>query len=210
LTSVGWLELSANNNRQDYDLKCHSDGSKQDLSFTEDGKKFIPHIFEVSIGVDRSLYAVLELSFVKEKERNVLKLNPRLSPYDCAVFPLVNKDGMDIKAKEIVKILRDNLYEVFYDDSGSVGRRYRRMDEIGVFICITVDGESLKDNQKNLVCTVVLSHHFLLANPIHLPKRHQLFLHLQAVKRLLLLLKYYRLNCYSAQCHAGGQQMGQV
>ena len=146
LTSVGWLELSANNYRQDYDLKGHSNGSGEDLSFNEEGKKFIPHIFEVSIGVDRTLYAVLELSFVKEKERNVLKLNPRLSPYDCAVFPLVNKDGMDLKAKEIVKVLRDNLYEVFYDDSGSVGRRYRRMDEVGVKVCITTDGDSLKKN----------------------------------------------------------------
>ncbi len=150
LTSVGWLELSANNNRQDHDLKGHSDGSKQDLSFSDDGKKFIPHIFEVSIGVDRSLYAILELSFIKEKERNVLKLNPRLSPYDCAVFPLVNKDGMDLEAKKLVKILRDNLYEVFYDDSGSVGRRYRRMDEVGVKVCVTVDGETLKDKTVTL------------------------------------------------------------
>ncbi|MBI4155354.1 glycine--tRNA ligase [Candidatus Woesearchaeota archaeon] len=146
LTSVGWLELSANNYRQDYDLKSHSEGSKQDLSFSEDGKKFIPHIFEISIGVDRTLYAVLELSFLKEKERNVLKLNPRLSPYDVGIFPLVNRDGMDTKAKEIVKLLRDNLYDVFYDDSGSVGRRYRRMDECGVKFCVTVDGESLKKN----------------------------------------------------------------
>ena len=144
LTSVGWLELSANNNRQDHDLKGHSSGSKQDLSFVDD-KKFIPFIFEVSIGVDRSLYAILELGFIKEKERNVLKLNPRLSPYDCAVFPLVNRDGMDLEAKKIVKMLRDNTYEVFYDDSGSVGRRYRRMDEVGVKICVTTDGETLKN-----------------------------------------------------------------
>ncbi len=149
LTSIGWLELSANNNRQDHDLKEHGSGSGQDLSFTED-KKFIPYVFEVSIGVDRTLYAVLELGFVKEKDRNVLKLNPRLSPYDVAVFPLVNKDGMDKKAKEVVKILKDNLYEVFYDDSGSVGRRYRRMDEIGVKVCITIDGVSLKKNDCTL------------------------------------------------------------
>ncbi len=150
LTSVGWLELSANNNRQDHDLKCHSAGSGEDLSFLGDNKKFIPYIFEISIGVDRSLYAVLELSFVKEKERNLLKLNPRLSAYDCAIFPLVNKGGMDSEAKKIVKLLKDNLYEVFYDDSGSVGRRYRRMDEIGVMACITIDGQTLKDKTVTL------------------------------------------------------------
>ncbi len=144
LTNLGWIEVIANNYRTDYDLKGHAEGSKKDLGFSEDGKKFIPHIFEISGGVDRTFYAIIDNAFKKEKERIVLKLNPKISPFDIAVFPLVNKSKLPTLAKKIQKDLQDSWLETFYDDSGSIGRRYRRMDEIGVKYCITIDFDSLK------------------------------------------------------------------
>ena len=143
-TSLGWLELIANNYRSDYDLKNHTQASNTRLEYNDNGRKVIPHIWEISAGVDRTLYAVLELSFAEEKERTLLKLNNKITPFHCGVFPLINKDGMPKIAKDIIKQLKDNWFDVFYDDSGSIGRRYARADEIGVMYCVTVDGDSKK------------------------------------------------------------------
>jgi glycyl-tRNA synthetase len=153
-TALGWMEVIANNYRTDYDLKGHSKGSKKDLSIVEDGKKFTPHIWEISGGVDRTFYAVIDNAFKKEKikgeERTVLNLNPKLAPFDSAVLPLVNKDKIPEKAKQVLKLLRENDFNVFYDDSGSIGRRYRRLDEVGVTGAITIDYDSLKNNDVTL------------------------------------------------------------
>ncbi len=147
-TSLGWIEVIANNYRADYDLKGHAEGSKKDLSVTEDGKKFIPHVWEISGGVDRTFFAIIDNAFKKDKiekeERIVLALNPKLAPHDTAILPLVNKDGLPQKAKEILNLLKED-FDAFYDDSGSIGRRYRRLDEIGVTGEITVDYDTLKD-----------------------------------------------------------------
>jgi len=148
-TSLGWLELAANNYRTDYDLKGHQEGSKKDLTFaTEDGKKFLPHIWEISIGLDRTFYAILELTYRenKEKERTWLSLPPSLAPLHAGIFPLLsNKPELVSKAREVYDSLRD-CYELLFDESGSIGKRYARLDEIGVPYCITIDFDSLTKN----------------------------------------------------------------
>ena len=145
-TSLGWVELIANNYRTDYDLKGHSNGSKQDLSYVyADGKKVLPHVWEISIGVDRTLYAVLENSLNSLNDKVVLSLPVSLAPSHVAVFPLVsNKEEIVKKSKEVLCMI--NYFDLVYDDSGSIGKRYARMDEVGVPFCVTVDHQTLEDD----------------------------------------------------------------
>ncbi len=147
--SVGWLELVACNYRGDYDLSRHSKLSGTDFSVQDDGEKVLPHVFELSMGIDRSLYAVLESSMKVDGERKVLGLKPFLSPRKVGVFPLVNKDGLPEMATDLESRLQEE-FDSFYDDSGSIGRRYARADEVGVPFCITVDYDSLKDRTVTL------------------------------------------------------------
>ncbi len=153
-TSLGWLELVANNNRADYDLKAHASGSKQDLHFVyPDGKKIIPHVWEISIGLDRTFYCVLEHSYKEEEKNNdkrvVLSLKPEIAPLTVAVFPLLsNKDELKKKEKEVHEIL--SCFDAFYDVTGSIGKRYARMDEIGCSWAVTIDFDSLKDEDVTL------------------------------------------------------------
>jgi glycyl-tRNA synthetase len=142
----GFKEIAGVHYRTDHDLKGHEKISKQDMSVFVDGRKFIPHVLELSFGVDRDIYALLELFYEEERERTLFKFPRILCPYDCAVFPLVNKAGLPEKAQEIKKMLQSANFTVFYDDSGSIGRRYRRMDEIGAPMCITVDHQTLEDD----------------------------------------------------------------
>ncbi|MBI5391387.1 glycine--tRNA ligase [Candidatus Woesearchaeota archaeon] len=146
-TSLGWLEIIANNYRTDYDLKGHAEKSGTDLSYVDPttGKKIIPHIWEISAGVDRTLYAVLEHALKQNKEGMYLALTPKIAPFDAAILPLVNKEGIPGLAKQIREELQEEWFDVFYDESGSVGRRYARSDEIGIPFAITIDFDSLKD-----------------------------------------------------------------
>ncbi len=138
----GWAEIGGCHYRTDHDLKGHQDVSKESMTVDVNDKKILPHVLELSFGVDRNIYGLFELAYREEKERTVL-LFPRLvSPYDAAVFPLVRRDGLDKIAKNIHQELRKQGLIVFYDESGSIGRRYRRMDEIGTAACITVDYDS--------------------------------------------------------------------
>ncbi|MBI4919448.1 glycine--tRNA ligase [archaeon] len=145
-TSLGWLELIANNYRTDYDLANHANGSKENLNYVyPDGKKVLPHVWEISIGVDRTFYAVVENSLKILNDKTVLSLPTSLAPLHAAVFPLVtNKEEVVNKAKEVMQKL--NYLDVVYDDSGSVGKRYARMDEVGVPYCITIDHQTVEDN----------------------------------------------------------------
>ena len=143
-TSVGWLELVACNYRSDYDLGRHSKVSGTDFTVDDDGEKVLPHVFELSLGVDRSIYVILEASMKTEGERRVLGVRPYLAPVKLGVFPLVNKDGLPELAQKVYMEAEDSV-EAFYDDSGSIGRRYARADEVGVPYCATVDHESLTD-----------------------------------------------------------------
>ncbi len=139
--------------RGDYDLRQHEAHSKQSLEYTDpldNKRKIIPHVIEPSFGVDRTLLAVLvsayEEQLVKEGDtRVVLHLKPAIAPYHVAVLPLMKKDGL----AEIAQTLHSELLKYFradYDESGSVGKRYRRHDEIGTPFCVTVDYESKDDN----------------------------------------------------------------
>ncbi len=149
-TSIGWLELVACNYRSDYDLKGHSATSKQSFEVIDSSEqvKILPHVFEMSIGVDRSLYTILEHSYFEDYEhenRIVLKLKPYLAPILVGVLPLMSKDGLNKKAEEIYSDLKLE-FDTFYDDSRSIGRRYRRLEEIGVPFAVTVDKITLEDN----------------------------------------------------------------
>lgn len=141
----GFREVAGIHYRGDYDLSKHQEGSKQSMEVNIDGKKFIPHVLELSFGVDRNFWAMLDLFFAEEEKRVVLKLPHRLAPKTLAVFPLINKDGLPEKSREIYNKLKEN-FDVFYDDSGSIGRRYARMDEIGTPYCITIDYQTMEDN----------------------------------------------------------------
>ncbi|MEM4230328.1 MAG: glycine--tRNA ligase [Candidatus Pacearchaeota archaeon] len=146
LTSLGWLELIANNYRTDYDLKGHMEKSGTNLEYvTEDGRKIIAHIWEISAGVDRTMFAILDSCLKEGKEGLYFALNPLIAPYHCAVLPLVNREKMPEFSKKVEEILREDWFDVFYDDSGSIGRRYARADEIGIPFCLTIDSESLKN-----------------------------------------------------------------
>ena len=141
---MGWVELVACNYRGDYDLGRHANVSGSDFTVEDGGEKVLPHVFELSMGIDRSMYSVIESSMVGEGDRRVMSLKPYLAPVQACVFPLVNKDGLQEVASEIAAELRES-YDVFYDESGSIGRRYARADEVGVPLCITVDYDTLKD-----------------------------------------------------------------
>ena len=118
--------------------------------FDNDTKeKFIPYIIETSAGATRSFMAFLIDAYKEEtvngETRNILKFHPKIAPIKVAIFPLINKEGMPEIARNIEKKLRPFM-KVFYDSKGAIGRRYRRQDEIGTPYCITVDGETIKNN----------------------------------------------------------------
>lgn len=151
LFPFGWGEIEGIHNRTDFDLARHEQFSKKSLgNFDDDTKeKFLPYIIETSAGASRSFMAFLVDSYDEEdlggEVRTVLHLNPKLAPVKAAILPLVNKDGMPEFAKKIEAELRTK-YKVFYDDKAAIGRRYRRMDEIGTPYAITVDTRTLEDN----------------------------------------------------------------
>ena len=146
-TTIGWLELVACNYRSDYDLSSHAKKSKEKFEVMDNDVKVLPHVFEISMGIDRSLYTILEHSLKddKENERTVLSLKPYLSPIHVGVLSLVKKDGLKEKTDEIyVKMKRK--FDAFLDHSGAIGRRYRRLDEIGSPFAVTVDHQTLEDD----------------------------------------------------------------
>ncbi|HXY56725.1 MAG TPA: His/Gly/Thr/Pro-type tRNA ligase C-terminal domain-containing protein, partial [Nitrososphaerales archaeon] len=148
-TSIGWLELVACNYRGDYDLGGHGRVSGTDFRVDDGEEKVLPHVFELSLGVDRSVYVVMELAMNGEGERRTMSLKPYLAPVQVAVFPLVNKDGLQEKAQAVFASLQETA-DAFYDESGSIGRRYARADESGVPVCLTVDYDTLKDDTVTL------------------------------------------------------------
>ncbi len=117
----------------------------------QSGEKFVPHVIEPSYGIDRILYFLLEHNYVeakkKDEEYTILKLNPVVAPIKVGVFPLISDDTLISISKEIDSTLRNAGIATFYDESGTIGRRYARMDEIGTPFCITVDHDSLDDKK---------------------------------------------------------------
>jgi glycyl-tRNA synthetase len=163
----GLQELEGVAYRTDYDLTQHQAASGKSLEYfdEETKQKFIPHVVEPSAGVDRTVLALICEAYAedtapdekgKEESRIVLRFHPRMAPVKCAVFPLLkNKEQLVAKAKEIVQLLRPHMY-VFYDETGAIGRRYRRQDEIGTPFCLTVDFETLGEKGDERRDTVTL------------------------------------------------------
>src|SRR5207249_1671311 len=151
----------------DYDLQQHQKGSGKSLEYFDDETKqrFIPHVVEPSAGVDRAILALICEACAEDEAPNdkgemesriVLRFHPRMAPIKCAVFPLLkNRESLVAKAKEIVDLLRPHM-NVFYDESGAIGRRYRRQDEIGTPFGATVDFETLGEKDASLRDTVTL------------------------------------------------------
>ena len=143
----GFREVGGLHYRGDYDLTQHSNGSKQDMSVTIDGKRIMPNVLELSFGVDRNVWMLIDIFMKKEEGRAVLQLPSFIAPYHAALFPLQKDKAIDENVTRIYKMLRPKL-KVFLDNSGSIGRRYARMDEIGTPFCITVDYDSINKESK--------------------------------------------------------------
>ena len=138
--------------RTDFDLSNHQAHSGVDMSISIDGKKVLPHVIEVSIGIDRMLWTLLFNSHYFDEERgwDVMLLNSSIAPYDYAVFPLQKDEKLVAMAKDILERLRSKGIGAYYSSTGSIGKRYARADEVGVRRAITVDFQSLEDNTVTL------------------------------------------------------------
>jgi len=151
--SLGFQEIEGVHHRGDYDLTRHQEFSGKKLEYFDqpNNRRYVPYIIETSAGADRTTLAVLvngyrEESVAGEEEgRTVLALHPSLAPVKAGVFPLVKKDGMPEFAEKLAAELRSS-FPVFYDESGAIGRRYRRQDEVGTPFCMTIDGQTTQDN----------------------------------------------------------------
>ncbi len=150
LFPIGWSELEGIANRGDFDLKAHAEFSGEKLEYFDPNTKerYVPHVIEPAAGADRATLAFLVDAYDEDEiggeTRTVLKLHPRLAPVKVAVLPLVRKDGQPELAREIYAALRGRMQSEL-DEGGSIGKRYRRQDEIGTPYCVTIDHESLTD-----------------------------------------------------------------
>jgi glycyl-tRNA synthetase len=150
LFPIGWSELEGIANRGDFDLTRHTQFSGEKLEYFDQatGDRYVPHVIEPAAGADRATLAFLVDAYDEEEvegdSRTVLRLHPRLAPVKAAILPLVRKDGQPELAREVRGRLR-GLMQTEYDEGGSIGRRYRRQDEIGTPWCVTIDHESIHD-----------------------------------------------------------------
>ncbi|QSE98371.1 glycine--tRNA ligase [Fulvivirga lutea] len=155
---MGFKELEGIHSRTDFDLKAHEEHSGKKLQFfdPQENKSYVPYVIETSIGLDRMFLAVLTAAYKEEtledgSERTVLKIPAALAPYKVAVLPLLKKDGLPEKGREIMDSLKFD-FNCQYDEKDAIGKRYRRQDAIGTPYCITIDHQTLEDN------TVTLRH----------------------------------------------------
>ncbi len=155
LFPMGFSELEGIANRGNFDLTAHSEASGEKLEYFDQQTKerYVPHVVEPAAGVDRAMLAFMvdayEVEEVEGRERTVLHLHPKLAPVKVAVLPLVSKDGMPEKAREVFDSLRHRI-PAEYDEGGSIGKRYRRQDEIGTPWGVTVDGQTAEDDTVTL------------------------------------------------------------
>jgi glycyl-tRNA synthetase len=149
---AGWSELEGVANRTDYDLKQHAEHSGENLEYIDQAtnRRYYPYVIEPAVGPDRIMLAFLMDAYTEEEingeERTVLKLHPRIAPTKAAVFPLSKKEPVSTIARALYDDLKGD-YRLFYDDSGSIGRRYRRQDEAGTPFCVTIDFDTIGDKQ---------------------------------------------------------------
>ena len=151
--TLGFQEIEGVHHRGDFDLSRHQEFSGKKLEYFDQpaNRRFTPFVIETSVGADRTTLAALVNAYREEtvegedEGRTLLKLAPWLAPVKAGIFPLVKKDGMPEYAEKLAGELR-RAFPVFYDESGAIGRRYRRQDEIGTPFCVTVDGQTMADN----------------------------------------------------------------
>jgi glycyl-tRNA synthetase len=161
LFPIGWSELEGIANRGNFDLSRHAEFSGEKLEYFDQatGERYVPHVIEPAAGADRATLAFLVDSYDEElveregtgegERRTVLRLHPRLAPVKAAVLPLVSKDGQPELAREVHRAVRARL-QAEYDEGGAIGRRYRRQDEIGTPLCLTIDHQSIQDHTLTL------------------------------------------------------------
>ncbi len=148
---IGWQEVEGIHNRTDFDLSRHQEfsGKKMEYFDQKDQKRYIPYVIETSVGLDRTTLMVLCDAYREEEvdgdSRTVLKLHPKLAPTKVGIFPLIKKPDLQELASKIETELKEE-FTVLYDESGSIGKRYRRQDEAGTPFCVTVDFDGLEDN----------------------------------------------------------------
>jgi glycyl-tRNA synthetase len=146
----GWGELEGIANRTDFDLNAHAKASGERLEYFDQasGERYVPHVIEPAAGATRTMMAFLIAAYSEDEvggeARSVLRLHPRLAPYQVAVLPLSKKDTLTPVAREVLQLLQPH-WMTEYDETQSIGRRYRRQDEIGTPYCVTVDFETLED-----------------------------------------------------------------
>ena len=149
----GWSEIEGIHNRTDYDLSRHEKFSGKNLSYFDqpNNDRYLPYIIETSAGLNRMLLTVLADAYWEDDKNNrtVMRISPRLAPVKAVICPLLKKDGLPEKAREIVEILKPH-FKVLYDQQGSIGKRYYRQDEAGTPFGITVDHQSIEDNTVTL------------------------------------------------------------
>ncbi|MCF7954046.1 MAG: glycine--tRNA ligase [Spirochaetales bacterium] len=155
---MGWQELEGIHSRTDFDLGRHQEYSGKDLTYLDPqtNERYVPYVIETSAGLTRTVLMVLSDAYEEEEleggdVRTVMHFHPQLAPITAAVLPLVKKDGIAEMAEELEKELRQD-FATFYDKSGAIGRRYRRMDEAGTPFCVTLDYQTKEDR------TVTLRH----------------------------------------------------
>ena len=147
----GWDELEGIAQRTDYDLTQHAQHSGERLDYFDQAtnERYVPYVIEPAAGATRTMAAFLLAAYdeeeVNDEVRTVLRLHPRLAPYKVAVLPLSKKDTLTPLAQEVRRLVSDR-YMTDYDETQAIGRRYRRQDEIGTPLCVTVDFDSLDDN----------------------------------------------------------------
>jgi glycyl-tRNA synthetase len=148
LFPIGWSELEGIANRGDFDLRQHAEFSGETLEYFDQatGERYVPHVIEPAAGADRAALAFLVDAYDEDElageARTVLRLHPRMAPVKVAVLPLLRKDGHPELAREVYRAVRGRV-QAEYDEGGSIGRRYRRQDEIGTPFCVTIDHESV-------------------------------------------------------------------
>jgi glycyl-tRNA synthetase len=151
--SLGFQEVEGVHHRGDFDLGRHQEFSGKKLEYIDQttNRRFLPYVIETSVGADRTTLAVLVNGYREEavegetEGRTVLGLHAALAPIKAGIFPLVKKDGMPEFATKLAAELRSR-FPVFYDESGAIGRRYRRQDEVGTPFCVTIDGQTTQDS----------------------------------------------------------------
>ncbi len=148
-TLGGFKEVAGVHYRTDHDLSGHAKVSKKNLEVSYENKKILPHVLELSFGVDRNIWALLDVFYDVGKEGSMFRFPKKIAPVKAAIFPLVKRGDFEKIAEEILRDLREE-WNVAYDKSGSIGRRYARNDEIGTPFCITIDDQSLKNKDATI------------------------------------------------------------